>query len=351
MDSSPHDAKTLKSDLGVVYDVQTAFENLDKSVLLASSSAIYFVEMLVTHPFEVLRTQVQTSQTASSIEIIRRNLNAKGAKNLYAGFWPATFGHLPGNAVYLMTYTYLKDVLQKTENARHGGQTPDGRQAPWVSFTAAMGADAACVAFYCPVDVVVQRLYIQSSQYSGYRDVVNKILAQEGWRGFYRGVGPILLNSLPASAIWWTIYEECKTRISQWMETLATDDGKLKWHGVTLGKSSQSNQTSHDDGEAKPMTVHKHAIANMAAGGIAGAIVTFMTNPLDVVRTRLQTQSMKAESYQYSSSWHTVREMWRVEGMRAFFKGTTPRLTQWVIFSSASAFAYEFIVDISTIKK
>lgn len=66
MDSSPHDAKTLKSDLGVVYDVQTAFENLDKSVLLASSSAIYFVEMLVTHPFEVLRTQVQTSQTVCS---------------------------------------------------------------------------------------------------------------------------------------------------------------------------------------------------------------------------------------------------------------------------------------------
>ena len=67
MASSQHDAKTLKSDPGVVYDVQTAFENLNKSVLVASSSAIYFAEMLVTHPFEVLRTQVQTSQTVRSI--------------------------------------------------------------------------------------------------------------------------------------------------------------------------------------------------------------------------------------------------------------------------------------------
>jgi hypothetical protein len=337
----------------VVYDVQTAFENMNKSVLIASSSAVYFAEMLVTHPFEVLRTQIQTSQTASSIDIIRRNLNAGGVKGLYAGFWPATFGHLPGNCVYLMTYTYLKDALQKAENARHSDRIPDGRQAPWVSFTAAMGADAACVAFYCPVDVVVQRLYLQSNQgaqYSGYRDVVNAILKQEGWRGFYRGVGPILLNSLPASAVWWTIYEECKTYFSQWIESLNNDGGaKYKWHGIPLGKRSEDpDQSKTTSDGTKQVTIHKHAVANMAAGGLAGAVVTFMTNPLDVVRTRLQTQSMKAESYQYSSAWHTVKEMWQAEGVRAFFKGCTPRLTQWVIFSSASAFAYEFVVDIST---
>lgn len=46
----------------VVYAVQTAFENLDKGLLLFSSTVIYFGEMLVTHPLEVIRTSVQVSQ-------------------------------------------------------------------------------------------------------------------------------------------------------------------------------------------------------------------------------------------------------------------------------------------------
>jgi solute carrier family 25 folate transporter 32 len=279
---------------------------------------------------------------------------------LYAGFWPATFGHLPGNTVYLVTYTYLKDVLQKKENARNPNKTPDGKQAPWVSFVAAMGADAAAVAFYCPVDVVVQRLFLQSSTnptYSGYQDVIATILKQEGWKGLYRGVGPILLNSLPASAIWWTIYEECKTYFSQWIDQMSNKDEGAKKMTFGASDSMKLNLEKSTIGNNESVkgenvhVVHKHAAANMAAGGLAGAIVTFLTNPLDVVRTRLQTQSMKAESYQYSSAWHTVQEMWRGEGYRAFFKGTTPRLTQWVIFSSASAFAYEFVVDVSTIKR
>lgn len=254
---------------------------------------------------------------------------------LYAGFWPATIGHLPGNTIYLVAYTYLKDRLQQVENARHPGVVPDGRQAAWVSFSAAMGADLAAVGLYCPVDVVVQRLFLQSAhqpKYSGYRDVIETIMKTEGWKGFYRGVGPILVNSLPASAVWWTLYEECKTWFSVWLEDY--------WY-----------KSSVDHTASGAHVVHKHALANIAAGGLAGAVVTFLTNPLDVVRTRLQTQSMEAEAYHYNSAMHTIREMWAAEGVKAFFKGTTPRLTQWVVFSSASAFAYEFIVDISTIKK
>jgi solute carrier family 25 folate transporter 32 len=226
--------------------------------------------------------------------------------------------------------------LQQKENARHPNQVPDGRQAAWVSFTSAAGADLAAVGLYCPVDVVVQRLFLQSTtnpQYRGYKDVFETILRTEGVRGFYRGVGPILVNSLPASAVWWTIYEECKTIFADMFEKW-TDKGSEKRKKDGLGRD----------------VVEKHAAANMAAGAVAGGVVTYMTNPLDVVRTRLQTQSMKAQAYQYTSAWQTIREIVKTEGGRALFKGATPRLAEWVIFSAASAFAYEFIVDLSSVK-
>jgi hypothetical protein len=66
--STSHEPSKNESSISVaapsvVYDVQTAFENMDKTILMLSSSAVYFVEMLVTHPLEVLRTQIQASQT------------------------------------------------------------------------------------------------------------------------------------------------------------------------------------------------------------------------------------------------------------------------------------------------
>lgn len=237
-----------------------------------------------------------------------------------------------------------------------------------------MGADVAAVGFYAPVDVVVQRLFLQSTtghRYSGYREVVTSILKSEGWRGFYRGIGPILVNSVPASAVWWTIYEECKSRFSEKIDDISgsseTKAEKTKTKLVELketkdaiskAKTAEEAQIAEYSGEGetlemiqKPQVVQKNTLANIVAGAIAGAVVTFITNPLDVVRTRLQTQSMQAESYQYKNSFHTIKEMWRAEGFRAFFKGTTPRLSQWIIFSAAGAFAYELVVDVSTIKK
>lgn len=263
---------------------------------------------------------------------------------------PAVVGHMPGNTLYLLTYTWLKDALQKFDNARHVNRATDGRQAPWVSAAAAAGADLAAVSLYVPVDVVSQRLFVQSPTgghiYSGWREVVNTIMKHEGWRGFYKGVGPILANSLPASALWWTLYEESKRILSRKFHEYSRE-------GKTSEKSSSASSSSSSPFETSSSVevIPKSPLASFISGGLAGAIVTVATNPLDVVTTRLQTQSMKAEAYQYRNSFHAIKEIWRAEGLRAFFKGTTPRLTSWVFMSSASAFAYEFIVDLATIKK
>ena len=278
-------------------------------------------------------------------------------KGLYAGFFPALIGHMPGNAVYLVTYTFLKDRFQKYDDKKHPTRISDGRQSPWVSAAAAAGADLAAISLYVPVDVVAQRLYLQTPtgapRYSGYQEVVKTILANEGWKGFYKGIGPILANSLPASALWWTLYEESKCFLSKKFSDYRTEEAANKSVENTASTENGVSASTSDSSPFEPTAkvVEKSSLASFISGGIAGAAVTFFTNPLDVVSTRLQTQSMKAEAYQYNSTIHTIKEMWRTEGFRSFFKGTTPRLTQWIIFSAIGGFSYEFIVDLSTIKK
>lgn len=284
-------------------------------------------------------------------------LSAVRYLGLYAGFFPALFGHMPGNAVYLVTYTFLKDRFQKYDDKKHPGRISDGTQAPWVSAAAAAGADLAAISLYVPVDVVAQRLYLQTPtgapRYSGYQEVIKTILTNEGWKGFYKGVGPILVNSLPASALWWTLYEESKRFLSKKFSDYRSVEAANKLAANKVSQADGSSSATSESSPFEPTTkvVEKSSLASFISGGIAGAAVTFFTNPLDVVSTRLQTQSMKAEAYQYTGTLHTIKEMWRTEGFRSFFKGTTPRLTQWVIFSAIGGFSYEFIVDLSTIKK
>lgn len=218
---------------------------------------------------------------------------------LYVGFLPGTIGYLPGNAVYFLTYSFAKDHLQKVHNSYYP-QEADGRQVPWVSFTAGMIADVAAVSLYCPVEVVAQRLFIQNQKQRLYQnsfgpfdsprqlnptvpdplflsgaDAVRKIAATEGIMAFYKGFGAVVLNSLPASALWWTIYEQCKTSVS-----------------ATLDLWSAKQSFGADRQET--IIVHKHKSAQVLAGGLAGLVISFITNPLDVIRTRLQTQDVRS---------------------------------------------------------
>uniref|UniRef100_A0A2P2L6V7 Uncharacterized protein n=1 Tax=Rhizophora mucronata TaxID=61149 RepID=A0A2P2L6V7_RHIMU len=87
---------------------------------------------------------------------------------------------------------------------------------------------------------------------------VLKIFKKEGLRGMYRGLAPTVLALLPNWAVYFTMYEQLKS-------LLYTDDDN---HQLSIG-------------------------ANMMAASGAGAATTIFTNPLWVVKTRLQVCSFE----------------------------------------------------------
>lgn len=80
----------------------------------------------------------------------------------------------------------------------------------------------------CPLDVIKTKLQAQgglaaqnasSGQkriYKGLVGTATVIWKDEGLRGMYRGLGPIILGYLPTWAVWFTVYNESKTVISQY---------------------------------------------------------------------------------------------------------------------------------------
>jgi len=149
-----------------------------------------------------------------------------------------------------------------------------------------------------------------------------------------------MVNSIPASAVWWTIYEAVKTFVS------------TQAHYI-------SARSRHVSSDSKDSVVHKHFLGQVLGGAIAGGCVTTLTNPLDMIRTRLQTQHVlkptddplaPPPAPKYKNLRHALATIYREEGLTAFFKGLAPRMSSYMVFSTIGAMAYEMAVDLSTKK-
>ncbi|KAJ1728097.1 hypothetical protein LPJ61_004221 [Coemansia biformis] len=171
----------------------------------------------------------------------------------------------------------------------------DAVESGWPLKTSIAGAGAGCVSSIatCPLDVVKTRLQYQGVlegryQQSGYRpyrgtvDTLRRIVAEEGARGLYRGLAPMMMGYLPTWGIYFTVYESLKRRLS---------------------------------GPAGDTT----AVQVVSAMG-AGASTSLITNPIWVLKSRFMTQSAYTD-YRYSSMWHAVKVIHAAEGWRGFYKG------------------------------
>lgn len=116
----------------------------------------------------------------------------------------------------------------------------------------------------------------------------------EGWRGLFKGLGPSLTGVVPATAIKFYAYGNCKTLFPQ-----------------ILG--------------CEENTTFVHALSAATAGVVTGTA----TNPIWLVKTRLQLdksrmrESGSSSVPQYKNSFDCVKQVIRQEGVKGLYRGLT----------------------------
>jgi len=68
---------------------------------------------------------------------------------------------------------------------------------------------------------------------------------------------------------------------------------------------------------------------NATLGSMAGAVAAAITTPLDVVKTRLMTQTNTAAADRYAGVGDALRRVYASEGPAALFSGIGPRML-WI---------------------
>ncbi|CAO3649735.1 unnamed protein product [Cunninghamella echinulata] len=177
------------------------------------------------------------------------------------------------------------------------------------SFTLGSIAGAVGATAVYPIDLVKTRMQNQRSKvvgellYKNSMDCFRKVVKNEGFVGLYRGLGPQLVGVAPEKAIKLTVNDLVRNKF------LNKETGEIKfWQ-------------------------------EMVAGGSAGASQVVFTNPLEIVKIRLQVQGEQAKTHpdmpRRSAIW-IVKNL----GIVGLYKGVSACLLRDVPFSAIYFPAY-----------
>jgi len=265
------------------------------------------VEHTTMYPVDTVKTRMQAlSHPGQHLHgsSLRRALDSivrrEGFLSLYNGVAAVALGAGPSHALYFATYEVSKDFL--------GGNS--GGHRPSEVALAGMMATAVNDLFMTPWDVVKQRLQLKGTPYKGVLDCVKQTWRLQGPATFFKSYRTTLVMNIPFVSIFFPVYESGKKLL---------------------------NAGGDDDDEG--------LLVQMAAGGAAGGIAAWLTNPLDVVKTRIQTEGVHSRVMYSACEWKTLRMIVQNEGYGALWSGVRARVlfhipaaaVQWATYESMKA--------------
>jgi len=261
------------------------------------------VEASVTYPMEFAKTRSQlVGKREPPLTIIRETLRSQGLRGLYAGCTTLIVGTSVKAGVRFVSYDKFKQALADK----------DGKVSAARSLLAGLGAGMTeAIVAVTPTETIKTKLIDDAKRpqprYRGLFHGTATIVKEEGLRGIYRGLFPVMMRQGANSAVRFTTY-------------------------TTLKQFVQSRTRA---GETLPSSV------TFGMGAIAGLVTVYMTMPLDVIKTRMQSLDARA---QYRNSFHCGYRIFTEEGVLRFWTGATPRLVRLMMSGGIVFTIYEKVI-------
>jgi len=251
---------------------------------------------IITHPAATVKTRIQV-QGAGGVEgaghVLRYSNPLKATLTMAAKEGPSSFlkgigavaaGSPLGSGLYFVGIEGTKTLL--------------GGEGFVTGFAAGCAGQLLGSCGWVPMDVIKERCQIQgqvksSSHYGSSYKMLSGIVKTEGFLGLYRAFWVHQMTWVPFNGIYWGVYGSCKS----YQET---PEGKKLF------------------GEG--------AYSFLMRATAAGVAASYLTNPLDLVKTRMQVAMANPQLFQFSNSLECALQVARQEGPMAFFAGVTPRI-------------------------
>lgn len=172
---------------------KTKNTNLHLSEKIACSSVIAATTRIAFMPLDNLKTNCQVNGK-SGYQIVANKVKTKGVTYLWSGTLPQFTASILGHFPWYFTYNYLNEKLDHCAT-----YTNELIKQGAIGFTASLSSDLCVNGF---------KVLKSSKQTSNreYSEIVKTIIKNDGYLGFYRGLGTKLIingvNGMVFSIVW-----------------------------------------------------------------------------------------------------------------------------------------------------
>ncbi|KAF2129947.1 asparaginyl-tRNA synthetase [Dothidotthia symphoricarpi CBS 119687] len=174
----------------------------------ASGAAATISSDALMNPFDVIkqRMQLHGSIYKSVPHCAREVFRTEGLAAFYVSYPTTLCMTVPFTALQFMSYESLSKVMN-----------PTGRYDPYTHCFAGGIAGGFAAGLTTPLDVIKTLLQTRGNardaelrNVSGLLQAAKIINQREGWRGYFRGLKPRIITTMPSTAICWSAYEMAK---------------------------------------------------------------------------------------------------------------------------------------------
>ncbi|XP_046684228.1 solute carrier family 25 member 40-like [Homalodisca vitripennis] len=148
--------------------------------------------------------------------------------------------------------------------------------------------------------------YRRHSPFTGTWDALIKITRNEGITSLWSGLSPTLIIAIPSTVVYFTTYEQLRTRLNDYF------------------KDPETNK--------QPIWVP------MVSGVTARFSAATCVSPMELIRTKMQSMKLS-----YGDALSVVKGLVRLHGYRGLWKGLTPTLFRDMPFSGIYWVCYEYL--------
>ncbi|KAL8564508.1 hypothetical protein ACOMHN_003266 [Nucella lapillus] len=246
------------------------------------------VGMVVGHPFDTTKVQMQTQEGSSRYKGTVDAMTSIKHHGVLRGFFRGlSFPLITYGGVNAIIFGVYGSTLRMLAHER----TPGLQDI----FLAGCAGGAAQLVLACPVDVVKCMLQAQiphdgvkpragrGEYFRGPAQCARAVWGRGGIRGMYRGLGAMALRDIPTYGIYLVCYQAISSRLHTW--------------GLTDSRG---------------------IVADVVGGGLAGVISWFCAMPCDIIKSRIQADSQG----RYRGFVHCGSVAVRQEGLTVLYRGT-----------------------------
>lgn len=263
-------------------------------------------QVLLGQPFDIVKVRLQTtSHYASALDAATKIYQNEGALAFYKGTLTPLIGIGACVSVQFGGFHYARRAFE----ARNTETTGTAQLSYSQYYAAGAFAGISNTVLSSPIEHIRIRLQTQphgaGRLYHGPIDCVRKLSAYQGiLGGVYRGTAVTFLREAQAYGVWFTTFE------------------------YLMNSDAARNGIKRED-------ISTLKIAGY--GGLAGEMLWISSYPLDVIKSKMQSDGFGQEQ-KYKSMRDCFAKLYRLEGLRGFWKGIAPTLLR-ALPVSAGTFA------------